>query len=69
MATKTKSKTIEKAEKKPQKYSIEKLQANCHRIFGISTSAFAGATYGLTGDYTVDEIKTHIQKWSKKGVK
>lgn len=50
------------------KYTVEKLQANCRKLFGVSTSTFAGATYGMTGKYTVDEMKAHIEAWKKKGV-
>ena len=49
-----------------QKYSIEKLQMNCHQLFGISTSTFAGATYGMTGEYSVEEMKAHIEAGKKK---
>lgn len=54
--------------KTAKKYTVEKLQANCRQLFGISTSTFAGATYGMTGQYTVEEMKTHIEAWKKKGV-
>ena len=50
-----------------QKFTVEKLQANCRQLFGVSTSTFAGATYGMTGKYTVEEMKTHIEEWKKKG--
>lgn len=52
-----------------QKFTVEKLQANCRQIFGVSTSTFAGATYGMTGNYTVEEMSAHIEAWRKKGVK
>ena len=55
--------------KTAKKYTVEKLQANCRQLFGVSTSTFAGATYGMTGTYTVKEMKTHIEAWRKKGVK
>lgn len=51
------------------KYAIEKLRANCRKLFGVSTSTFAGATYGMTGKYTVEEMRAHIEAWKKKGVK
>lgn len=58
-------------EKKQQaaKFPIEKLAANCRRLFGVSSCVFAGATHGLTGEYTVDEIKSRIEKWKKQEVK
>lgn len=52
-----------------KKYTVEKLRENCRQLFGVSTSTFAGATYGMTGTYTVDEMRTHIEEWGKKGVK
>ena len=47
----------------------EKLRLNCRRLFGVSTSTFDGATYGLTEKYTVEEMRAHIEAWKKKGVK
>lgn len=52
-----------------QKFTVEKLRANCRQLFGVSASTFAGATYGMTGKYTVEEMHTHIEEWKKKGVK
>ncbi len=51
-----------------QKYPIKKLQMNCNQLFGVSTSTFVGATYGMTGEYSIEEMKTHIEAWKKKGV-
>lgn len=52
-----------------KKYTIERLQANCRQLFGISASTFAGATYGMAGNYTIEEMNAHIEAWKKKGVK
>ena len=49
--------------------TLEKLRLNCRRLFGVSTSTFDGATYGLTEKYTVEEMRAHIEAWKKKGVK
>lgn len=68
-------KTTIKVGTKPQtskpatKFPIKKLQANCKKLFGVSTCTFAGATAGMTGEYTIEEIKTHIEKWRRKEVK
>ena len=51
------------------KYAIEKLQENCRQLFGVSTSTFAGATFGMTGKYTVEEMRAHIDAWKKREVK
>lgn len=73
MATKNKAAVRAKAPAKvaeaEPKFTVEKLQANCRQLFGVSTSAFAGATYGMTGKYTVKEMKAHIEAWQKKEVK
>lgn len=72
MAAKNKEVAVVKATaqgKAATKYTIEKLQANCRPLFGISTSTFAGATYGMMGMYTVEEMRAHLEAWKKKGVK
>lgn len=72
MATKKAAETAGEATVKTgaaPKYAIEKLRANCRKLFGVSTSTFAGATYGMTGKYTVEEMKAHIEAWKRKGVK
>lgn len=52
------------------KFSVEKLGAHCRKLFGVSASTYAGATAGMTGEYTVAEMKAHIEEWgSKKGAK
>ena len=51
------------------KYAVGKLQENCRQLFGVSTSTFAGATYGMTGKYTVEEMRAHIEAWKKREVK
>lgn len=57
--------TVEKAEKQP-KFTIEKLRENCYAVFGITKSTFDGATFGLDGEYTVEGMKTAIEKWQNK---
>lgn len=52
-----------------QKFALRKMQANCMALFGVSSSTFAGATVGLSGEHTVNEIKETIEIWKKKGVK
>ncbi len=56
-----------------QKFAIKKLQENCMQLFGVSASTFVAATYKMTGQYTVEEMKKHIETWKseawkKKGV-
>lgn len=52
-----------------KKYPVGKLRENCRQLFGVSDNAFAGATYGMMGTYTIEEMKAHIEAWKKKGVK
>lgn len=61
--------TPKKQPGKPKKYTVEKLGKHCRELFGVSSSTYAGATYGMTGEYSVEEMKTHIEKWGKKEVK
>jgi hypothetical protein len=51
------------------KFSIETLSKNCKKLFGVSQSTYAGATFGLTGEYTVEEMDGKIKEWLKKEVK
>lgn len=57
--------TAEKTEAQP-KFTIEKLRENCYAVFGITKSTFDGATFGLDGEFTVEEMKTAIEKWQNK---
>lgn len=38
-------------------------------LFGIGTAAYAGATHGLEGEYTVEEMRQIINSWKNKEVK
>ena len=51
------------------KFSIERLGENCLELFGIGTAAYAGATHGLEGEYTVEEMRQIINSWKNKEVK
>ena len=54
----------------PVKYQLSKLRDNSDKIFGVSSSTFAGATAKLPdGEYTIDEIKATLEKWQKKEAK
>lgn len=53
----------------PQKFPLEKLAAGCRTLFGVTSSTFAGATAGMSGDYSIADMKEHITKWLKKEVK
>lgn len=68
MANKVKSEAVETVKSEP-KFPIEKLRQNCLALFGVSSSTFDGATHGLNGEYTVDEMKKTIEKWQKTSIK
>lgn len=69
MAAKAKAATAPEKAATTRKYPIDRLRANCRKLFGVSGSTFAGATFGLTGAYTVEEMKTIIEAWKKKEAK
>lgn len=54
---------------KAPKFSVERLRADAFKLFGVSQSTYAGATYNLSGEYTVEEMRSHIEDWLKKEVK
>lgn len=58
------TKPEQKAE--PTKFPIGTLAKNSQKLFGVSQSTFAGATFGLKGEHSVDEMKAIINKWLKK---
>jgi len=61
-----KKKVIKNAEKK---YKLDDLRKNCLALFNVTVSTFDGAVTGLTGEYTISEIKNVIEKWKAKEVK
>lgn len=48
------------------KFSVERMRAHCMELFGVSSTTYAGATAGMEGEYTIREMKDHIEAWSKK---
>lgn len=70
MAQKEKSAAVaETATATAAKFTVERLREKCFALFGVTTSTFDGATYGLDGEYTVEEMKDKIAKWQNKEVK
>ena len=51
------------------KFTIEKLRENSLKLFGVTQSTLDGVTYGLSGEFTVSEIKKIISNWQNKEVK
>ena len=61
MAEKEKKKTEDTA----QKFELKELHRHSEQLFGVAGFVFEGATYGLTGEYTVEEMRTIIEEWLK----
>jgi hypothetical protein len=58
------------AEKQVNTYPLSILRKECRKLFDVSTSTFDGATYGLdqSQKYTVEEMKSTIEKWKGRKV-
>lgn len=72
MSKKNVSETTENSvteSKTAPKFTVEQLRPHALDLFGVTQSTYAGATHNLDGEYTVDEMKDHINKWLKKEVK
>ncbi len=54
--------------KTERKIPLDKLRRSCVKLFGVTPSTFDGATVGLTGSFTVDEMKARITAWLNKPV-
>lgn len=52
-----------------KKIPIENLRRSCGKLFDVTPSTFDGATVGLSGKYTVEEMKAIIKGWLEKEVK
>ena len=70
--TETKNKTnAVKTEKTEPQFTLEKLRANCVKLFNVISAVFDGATTGLSPEkqYTIKEIAGLIEAWGKKEAK
>ncbi len=52
-------------------FTYDSLRKGSRKLFGITQSTFDGATNDIdqSQKYSVEEIKTHIDEWLKKGDK
>ena len=50
-------------------FEIAELRTHCMTLFGITQSAFDGATFGLKGKHTVEQVKATIKNWNEKEVR
>lgn len=63
--------SVEETEKLPAKqpkFTIERLRKECIHIFGVTASTFDGATFGMKGAYTVEEIRRRLGNWKSDAV-
>ena len=47
-------------------FTIEQLRPDCRTLFGVSVSTYDGATATLSGEYTVQQMREHIETWLKE---
>jgi len=47
------------------KCSVARLRQDCLKLFGVTTSTYDGATFGLGGEFTVGEMRERIEEWGK----
>lgn len=50
-------------------FSLERLRRDCFKVFGITSSTFDAATYGLTGEFTVNALREKIQVFQNTRVR
>lgn len=64
MATKGSEKPAAELKQEETKYQISKLREKCMQLFGITTSTFDGAFYGIAEQkMSITEAKSRINKW------
>lgn len=62
--------TAPATKKAETKFPLEVLKNDCVKLYKVTSSTFAGATASLPdGEYTIEEVRTVIDKWLKKEVK
>ncbi len=62
--------TPESTEDNVKRFPLSSFRKNCIKTFGITTSTFDGATFRLEEkEYSLDEMKSIIEKWKKQEVK
>jgi len=69
MAKNTTGTTVEATAAGEPKYTLDQLRKHTLELFGVETYIFDGATYGMAGEYSVEEIKNTIERWGKKEAK
>lgn len=49
-------------------FSLERLRRDCFKVFGVTASTFDAAVYGLTGEFTVNELRERIKAFQNTRV-
>lgn len=52
-----------------QRYTLDRLKANCNVLFGVSQYAFEGAMADKSGPFTIAEAAEIIRAFKEKPVK
>lgn len=61
--------TKEKPTTSVKTYTIAQLRSCCQELFGVSDATFAGATLGLEGRFTEEQMRTRLEAWGKETIK
>jgi len=56
-------------EKAAPMFTVARLRKDCLELFGVGITTYDGATYGLEGQYTVNEMREIINNWKEQEVK
>ena len=59
-------KTVKAEVQEEPVFTIAQLRPDCRTLFGVSASTYDGATASLSGEFTVAEMRSHIDKWLKE---
>lgn len=54
--------------KEAARFPLEVLRKDCMKLYHVTTSTFDGATSGMTGERTINEVRDVISAWGKKEV-
>lgn len=55
------------SENTEQRFQLNVLQRDCLKLYGVTSSTFAGAVFNIPeGEYTVEEIGSRIKAWLGK---
>ncbi len=52
----------------PPQFPISRLREDCLALFGVPTSTFDGAMYGVTREMSVEEAAKRIDSWKNSKI-